>query len=114
ISDIKTNHPNDYATLVYFSTQAAYNTARVPLGHKHQYLTNALWYPYSLLDSNGNLSGTMRPYDSSWNSLSAGVIPNSAGGTNPTGGFMTAYNEFANNGRKGAAKVVVYETDGVA
>jgi hypothetical protein len=84
------------------------------MGQKYQYLTNALWYPYSLLDSNGNLSGTFRPYDSSWNDLSQGIIPNSHGGTNPTGGFMTAYNEFANNGRKGAAKVVVYETDGVS
>ncbi len=114
IQDIKNNHPNDYAGLVYFSTLSAYNTARVPLGQNYKYLSNALWYPYSLIDAAGNVSGTFRPYDTSFNDLSQGVIPNSNGGTNPTGGFMTAYNEFANNGRRGAAKVVIYETDGVA
>src|SRR5262249_42926040 len=98
IQDIKNNHPNDYATLIYFSTLSAYNNARVPLGQKYTYLTNALWYPYSLIDSSGNVSGTFRPYNTSWSDLSQGVIPNSNGGTNPTGGFMSAYNEFANNG----------------
>jgi Flp pilus assembly protein TadG len=114
IQDIKNNHPNDYATLVYFSTLSQYNNARVPLGQKYQYMTNSLWYPYSLLDSNGNLSGTMRPYNQTFGDVSGGVVPNSNGGTNPTGGFMTAYNQFATNGRSGATKLVIYETDGVA
>jgi hypothetical protein len=113
IQDIKNNHPNDDAALIYFSTLSQYNTARVPMGQNYTYMTNALWYPYSLIDSSGNVNGTMRPYDSSFNDISQGNIPNSNGGTNSTGGFMTAYNEFANNGRKGASKVVIYETDGV-
>jgi Flp pilus assembly protein TadG len=114
IQDIKNNHPNDFASLIYFSTLGNYNTPRVPLGQNYRYLTNALWYPYSLIDSSGNVNGTMRPYDGTWNDLSQGDIPNSNGGTNPTAGFMAAYNEFKANGRRGASKVVVYETDGVA
>lgn len=115
ISDLQKNHPNDTCMMVYFSTLGAYNTPRVPLGQNYKYLTNVLWYPYSLINStDGSVSGTMRPYDTNFNDKSRGVIPNSNGGTNPTGGFMTAYNEFATNGRKGASKVVIYETDGVA
>jgi hypothetical protein len=115
IQDIKNNHPNDYAALCYFSTLTAYDNSRVPLGQNYTYLTNALWYPYSLIDSTtGNVSGTMRPYDNNFNDVSQGDIPNSNGGTNPTGGLMSAYNEFVTNGRRGAVKLVVYETDGVA
>jgi hypothetical protein len=115
ITDLKNNHPNDNASLIYFSTLTAYNNSRVPLGQNYTYLTNALWYPYSLINTTtGAVSGTMRPYNSSFGDVSQGVIPNSSGGTNPTGGFMTAYNEFVNHGRKGATKLVIYETDGVA
>jgi hypothetical protein len=115
VSDIKNNHPNDYASLIYFSTLSAYNNARVPLGQNYTYMVNALWYPYSLIDTTtGSVSGTMRPYDNMFSDVSKGVIPNSNGGTNPAGGFMTAYNEFANHGRRGASKLVIYETDGVA
>jgi hypothetical protein len=92
------------------------------MGKNYNYMVNALWYPYSLLSSpSGALSSsTIRPYDINFNDLSQGVIPGANGGTNPTGGFMTAYNQFSSNsgqgftGRTGAAKLVIFETDGVA
>jgi Flp pilus assembly protein TadG len=121
VTDIQNNHPNDNATLIFFSTLSQYNTARVPMGKSYTYMTNVLWYPYSLIStSDGSVSGTMRPYDINFNDLSQGVIPNANGGTNPTGGFMTAYNQFSANssqgfvGRVGATKLVIFETDGVA
>src|SRR5207247_4310158 len=46
-----------------------------------------------------------------------GDIPNAAGGTCPDMAFKVAYNQFSGatgyNGRRGAAKVVIFETDGV-
>ena len=95
VTDIQNNHPNDNAALIYFSTLSQYNTARVPMGRSFTYMTNALWYPYSLISStDGSVSGTLRPYDINFNDISQGIFPNANGGTNPTGGFMTAYNQF--------------------
>jgi hypothetical protein len=91
------------------------------MGKSYTYMTNALWYPYSLINSTtGAVSGSMRPYDINFNDQSSGVVPNANGGTNPTGGFMTAFNQFSANsgqgfvGRVGATKLVIFETDGVA
>jgi hypothetical protein len=125
IQDIKNNHPNDYASLIYFSTLSQYNTARAPMGQYYTWMTNALWYPYNLIDTNtasgtvGQVSGTMRPYDVNFNDKSQGTIPTANGGTNSSGGIMTAYNQFSSNtgqgftGRRGAAKLLIFETDGV-
>src|SRR5262249_19544151 len=76
VQDIKNNHPNDFASLIYFSTLSQYNTARVPMGQYYTWMTNALWYPYNLIDTNpssgtvGQVSGTMRPYDVNFNDKS--------------------------------------------
>ena len=120
IQDFKTNHPNDQMSLIYFSTLNAYATARVPMGQNYTYLTNALWYPYSLISpTDGSVSGTMRPYDTNFNDTVQGVIPTANGGTDSSGGLVVAYNQFSSNssqgftGRRGAVKMVVLETDGV-
>ena len=114
--DIKKNHPNDQAALIYFSTLSEYNVARVPMGKNFTRMNNALFYPYSLLDSLGNPNAEIRPYDNNFNSISSGEIPNADGGTDPQMAFMVAYNEFSSatgfNGRKGANKMIIFETDG--
>jgi len=130
IDDIKNNHPNDMASLIYFSGSVGYNTARVGMGKDYTRMQNALFYPFSLLDTLSNASSTVRPYTSGWSSSSNPSalndstdtnIPNAGTQTGPQMGLMVAYNElgFANTGsktftgRKGTTKVVIFETDGV-
>jgi Flp pilus assembly protein TadG len=134
--DIKKNHPNDQAALIYFSTLSEYNVARVPMGKDFTRMNNALFYPYSLLDSLSDPNAEIRPYGNSfntsylgtisstggiaagqWDSKTSAEIPNADGGTNPEMAFMAAYNQFSSatgfNGRKGANKMIIFETDGV-
>ncbi len=120
IQDFQSNHPNDQASLIYFSSNSAYNKARVPMGQNYTYLTNALWYPYSLISpTDGSVSGTIRPYDTNFNDKTGGNVPNASGGTNSSAGLAVAYNQFSSNtsqgftGRTGAVKMVILETDGV-
>jgi len=134
IVDIQKNHPNDQAALIYFSTLDNYNVARVPMGKDYTRMSNALFYPYSLLDSLSDPNAEIRPYGSSfntsylgtissngidagqWDNKSSGEIPNADGGTDPEMSFMAAYNQFSSatgfNGRKGANKMIIFETDG--
>lgn len=127
LSDIKTNHPNDLATLNFWSSYDGYNTSRVAMGKDYDKMKNCLFYPFSLVNSLGTATNEIRPYDTASASSSnpSGLsfsdalsdIPNSNGGTNPSMGLMLSYNEFNWNGgytgRKGASKMVILETDGV-
>jgi hypothetical protein len=133
--DIQKNHPNDQAALIYFSTLNNYNVARVPMGKDFTRMSNALFYPYSLLNSLGDPNAEIRPYGSNfnssylgtisnsggidsgqWDNKASGEIPNADGGTDPEMAFMAAYNQFSSatgfNGRKGANKMIIFETDG--
>jgi hypothetical protein len=119
LSDIEKNHPNDWVSLIYFSTLSPYGTARVTLGRSYTQMQNALFFPYSLLSVLSDPTQTIRPYDSSFNDLTAANVPNANGGTSPQMGFMVAYNQFSGAsasggaGRKGATKMVIFETDGL-
>jgi len=117
LDDIKNNHPNDWVALIYFSDKSAFNTPRVQLGQNYTKMKNALWYPFSLLNVLGDTSQELRAIDSSFNWQLGGDVPHAEGGTCPDMGFKLAYNEFSMasgyNGRKGAAKMVILETDGV-
>lgn len=133
--DIQKNHPNDQAALIYFSTLDNYNVARVPMGKDFTRMSNALFYPYSLLDSLSDPNAEIRPYGSSfntsylgtisnsggidagqWDDKTSGDVPNAGDGTDPEMSFMAAYNQFSSatgfNGRKGANKMIIFETDG--
>ena len=133
--DIQKNHPNDQAALIYFSTLNNYNVARVPMGKDFTRMKNALFYPFSLLNNLNDPNAEIRPYGSSfntsylgtisnsggiafgqWNDQTLGNVPNAGNGTNPDMAFMVAYNEFSSatgfNGRKGAQKMIIFETDG--
>ncbi len=133
LDDIKNNHPNDYCSLQYFANYH-FQTPRVTMGQNWPRLKNALFYPYSLLAAidGGDTTTEVRPYTSTMGLALQGNLPNANGGTDPVSGFAQAFNTLSwstsvyaartapNNtaanggsGRKGAAKMVIYETDGV-
>ncbi|MFO0879460.1 MAG: pilus assembly protein TadG-related protein [Gemmataceae bacterium] len=117
LADIQKNHPNDWVAMCYFSDLAGYTTPRVTLGKDYTRMKNALFFPFSLLDTMSNSSSEMRPYNTSFVDVAGGDIPNARGGTCPESGFMLAYNQLSSatgyNGRRGASKMVIFETDGV-
>lgn len=129
LSDISTNHPNDLVSLIYFSAPQGsagdggrFNRPRVGLSRDYASMQEALWYPPSTI---GNAGATVRPYDS--NNLE---VPRAMGATCYAMGLMEAYNQFSANatlvnfnpgapagdaggmGRKGAQKIIIFETDG--
>jgi hypothetical protein len=122
LTDMQLNHPNDWASLIFFSTEPGFATSRVSMSRNYTQMQNALFFPFSLLNNLGNASQQIVPYAYSTNSNSiyytgGGDVPNARGGTCPEMGFQVAYNEFSSasgfNGRRGASKVVIFETDGV-
>jgi Flp pilus assembly protein TadG len=128
LDDIKKNHPNDLASLNIWSSFDGYATPRVPMGRNYDQMKNCLFYPFSLVGNLGTVASEKVPYTTATASTSnpSGLdrtnyesdIPLADGGTNPTMGLMNSYNQFnwANpyTGRKGATKMVILETDGVA
>jgi len=130
LDDIRTNHPNNLVALMMFSHPRAaangdgrFNRPRVGLGRNYSRMQEALWYPPSTL---GNANTTIRPYDDeNWE------VPRAVGGTCYSMGLMQAYNQFSEhnslpgfnpgepsgdaggNGRRGAQKVIIFETDGM-
>ncbi len=130
LDDIKSNHPNDMAAMIFFSGSLGYSTPRVGMGKDYTTMQNALFYPFTLLQNLSDPMAAVRPYSTGGanaanpaglNDASDAIIPNSGTETCPQMAFMLAYNEFglANTGtktytgRKGAAKMVIFETDGV-
>ena len=127
LTDIKNNHPDDLVSLLLFSRPAYsgepsevgdFSTPQYSLGNNYSSMINGLWYPpnsttadVSLWDSNGELTPRAHgDYDAN---------------TATSYGFMLAYNQFSGNtslqsaslggfGRKGAQKIVILETDGMA
>lgn len=117
IEDVKKNHPNDWLSLIYFSNLSNFNTPRVKLGQNYTKMKNALWYPFTQLDNLGNPSAEVRAINSSFSYTLDGNVPNARGRTCPDMALKLAYNEFSTAtgyfGRRGAAKLVILETDGV-
>ena len=98
LGDIQNNHPNDFVSLIMFSTPktgssdtsaSRFNRVRVPLGQDYTNLTNSLWYPPATIGSTA-LSSTVSPYDT--NNLE---VPRAMGGTCYAMGLMLAYNQFS-------------------
>jgi hypothetical protein len=132
IDDIQNNHPSDFVGLTFFSSpmygpggSGHHNKASVPLGRSYQQLKDSLWFPPSTVSGTNTEIG---PYD-----VDMPQVPRSDGGTCPEMGFMIAYNQFSSStanlrfyaqpqpqyrgsagglGRKGAARLVIFETDG--
>ena len=129
LDDIRNNRPNDSAGLVDFAYSGAsiYKNPRVAMGQSFTPLKNALFYPKSLLSAinAGDVTSELRPYDSSWNPVGGDVIPNANGSTDPNTGLAIAFNLLSPSsqlpvadygtvkGRRGASKLIIFETDGV-
>jgi hypothetical protein len=131
LNDMNNNHPNDQVSLIMFSTPktsssdtsaSRFNRVRVGLGQDFSSMQDSLWYPPATI---GNVNATVSPYDS--NNLE---VPRAMGGTCYAMGLMLAYNQFSSNtslqtyntgqssgdaggnGRVGAQKIIIFETDG--
>ncbi len=131
LNDINNNHPNDMVSLIMFSSPldaandtvaSRFNRARVGLSRDYARMDESLWYPPATI---GNASATVRPYDS--DNLE---VPRAMGGTCYAMGLMLAYNQFSSNaslrafnsgeptgdaggnGRRGAQKIIIFESDG--
>jgi Flp pilus assembly protein TadG len=126
LQDIQNNHPNDMVSMLMFSRPAysgdaagaaQFTTPQVTLGRNYTAMINSLWFT-------PNTSGDIRPW-----TTSAQQTPCAHGdydcNTATDYGFMLAYNQFSSNsslqssgmggwGRKGAQKIVILETDGMA
>ncbi len=135
IADVQNNHPNDTLGMVMFSANAN-NGPRIGQGQSYSALQNALFYPLSLLptinlgNTTTSITTEESPFTSSWtNALVANEIPNAQGSTDPNTGFAYAYNllsasnqlasqnqlvgGYGTGARRGASKMVIFETDGV-
>ncbi len=127
LQDVKINHPNDLVSLIMFSRPpfsgepsevGQFGIPQVPMTNDCTALTNALWFPPN------SSTGDVRPWDP--NGMQT---PRAHGDYNANTatdyGFMLAYNQLSSNpslvssgvgglGRKGAHKIVILETDGMA
>jgi hypothetical protein len=133
LQDVQNNHPNDFISLIYFSTpnyysgdSGSWNSALVPNGQQYSTLINSLWFPAPVV--NGTMS-VVNCYDST----NMPLVPRAHGGTTPEMSFMIAYNQLSSSvtnlrtyattqptyrgfpgglGRKGANRMIIFETDG--
>ena len=123
IDDIRNNHPNDNVGMAFFTTPR-YTDIVVPIGQDYATLKNSLFFPKSLLTTLlTDNTAELRPYTTGGLAASFGDIPNAQSSTDPVTGMALAYNLLSpapsvnatasRRGRRGAAKVVIFETDGI-
>jgi hypothetical protein len=130
LGDVQNNHPNDLVGLTMFAYSFAspiYQNPRVATGQNFTPLKNALFYPKTLLPliNGGDTTTEERPYDATFTSVAGDEIPNANGGTDPCTGLAIAFNLLSPSsqldatqygsvrGRRGASKLIIFETDGV-
>jgi len=125
--DIQANHPNDLVSLILFARPpftgeptcaGSFGQPQVVSAMNYTDLINALWYPPNSTGSD------VRPWD-----VNGLETPRAHGdydsNTATSYGLMLAYNQFSSSpalqaagsggfGRKGAQKLVILETDGMA
>jgi Flp pilus assembly protein TadG len=127
LTDIQNNHPNDLVSLIYFSRPSYsseptgvgnFDAPIVSLGRNYTSMTNSLWYPPN------STSADVRPWDTN-GSLTPHAHGDYCSNTATSYGLMLAYNQLSGStalqgsgmggyGRKGATKLVILETDGMA
>lgn len=140
IGDFQRNHPNDFLSMITFSTPkiqseavanpptglGRFNRVRYPLSLDYQNITDSIWYPPSTVVGTNT---TVTPY------ANDNVdVPRAMGETCYQYPLMLAFNQFSSNttsalqgyytgtgvptgdtggnGRKGAQKLLIFETDG--
>ncbi len=131
LTDIQNNHPNDMVSLIMFSVPRSsssenddtrFNRVRVGLSQNYSNMIDSLWYPPATV---GSSTATVTPYDS--DNIE---VPRAGGVTCYSIALIFAYNQFSGNstlvnyssgqpagdaggnGRQGAQKIVIFETDG--
>ncbi len=126
LDDVRKNHPNDFCGLAYFANRSNFNVPLVPMGQDWFSLKNSLFFrkdTVAALKANANSSLEHRPYNSSMGNDTT-QIPSASGSTDPNSGLAVGFNLLssstalpaANYGayaRRGAAKIVIFETDGI-
>jgi hypothetical protein len=126
LDDIRKNHPNDFCGMSFFATRSNFNTPMAPMGQDWFTLKNVLFFPkptVTALAANSNATTEDRPYNSSFGN-NVNAIPNGNGATDPMSGLAVAFNllssstqlasaSYGTRARRGAAKVVIFETDGI-
>jgi len=126
IDDVRNNHPNDTVGMAMFS-YPNHSEIRTPMSQNYTAHKNALFYPKSLLTAinGGNTTAEFRPYNTNFGGYVNNEIPNSDGSTDPNTGLALAFNLLSPSatlntttygtvkGRRGASKLVIFETDGV-
>jgi Flp pilus assembly protein TadG len=127
LQDIQNNHPNDLVSLILYSRPqyssdpagtGAFNRAAFNLGQDYQGMINALYFPPN------SATGDVRPWDA--NGLQTPRAHGDYDSNRATSySLMLAYNQFSGSsvlsglsdgglGRKGAQRLVILETDGMA
>lgn len=132
LNGIKNNHPNDQVSLLLYNRPTintagpggaadpagigCFSAAQVELTSDFAKLTNALYFPPN------SSTADVRPYDANGEQTPAAgsnYTTNTATGY----GLMLAYNQYSGasyatgqggNGRSGASKIIILETDGMA
>jgi hypothetical protein len=133
LTDIQNNHPNDKVALLPFHrpqfsndpvNSGNFNNPQYNLNNNYTAMLSSMWLP------NISSGSTTAPWDG-WNGNTTTQIPRAHGdwnsNTSTSYGFMLAYNQFSSAtalttttpavggfGRKGATRMVIYETDGMA
>jgi hypothetical protein len=132
LKDIQNNHPNDLVSMILFSRPVfnndppgcgAFSQAQYNLTNDYAAMINSLWLP----PNSG--SSDVRPWDANGQQTPRAHGDYDAN-TASVHGFMLAYNQFSGSttlqsppgggpavggfGRRGATRLVIYETDGMA
>jgi hypothetical protein len=130
--DIQNNHPNDLVTMLLFNrpqysndppATGSFNNAQFALSRDYAGMIKALWYPPN------SATADVLPWDANGLETARGHGDYNAN-TATMHGFLLAYNQMSGNsslktitsagqpvggfGRKGAQRIIVLETDGMA
>ena len=138
LDDIRNNHPNDNVGLSYFCT-GQYGFISVACSQDFDLLKASLFYPKPLVESGEvwtNTAKEFRAFDTNMNWQGYGLVQNAQSGTDPNTGMASCFNILSpsatatplrptlppapygnasapRRGRRGASKIVLFETDGV-
>jgi hypothetical protein len=134
LDDIRNNHPNDLVGEAFYATRGSsthFTKPMCPMGQDWFSLKNVLFFrndTVAALKANPGDPIEHRPYSSTFagttGSSTTEKIPNGQGSTDPITGLAVAFNllshsttlsaaDYGTRARKGAAKIVIFETDGI-
>jgi hypothetical protein len=140
LADIKNNHPNDLVSMLLFSRPVygndpagigKFNVPQYSLNNDYTSMLTSLWVP----PGSGSLASDVKLFGDSNAVLIPAAHADFDANTASSFGFMQAYNQFSGDrsdlagvtgmggsgtvtvgglGRKGATRLVIFETDGMA